>query len=1044
MTDTTASTPATATGTLAELHAAVTSAQAGDPFARVVIIADHPDAARAVSHWLGAQNSQQGKGLVNVTVQTGRRLASELAGPDIQPLPRPLEGPAVRLAAADALRQREHPFEPAGERRYYRSLTEAFRRMSERPDTPNDPDDDNTAAGMNAQAEALYQKYRETVESKGYCIPSELPRRAADAVANGNARRLPSAIYYRPRRLSAGDAALQQALLAKGRCQIIAPFTGDDPAAADAIIPLPNADRLSIIAAPDPDEEVRAVIRQIAAADTPFHRTAIIYRQSNPYDSLLRQRLDCAGIPYAGTERRTLADTPTGRLLLGIVDLAARGSNGAVDRELLIKWMSTTLVRWADRQPAQGKSRPVPAHWVTLAREARANGSPTHWQRRLRAYIEHKFFPSDEESDGQSVTRRQREQQSADALYEFVKRLAERLRPLGNQHSDWQTASENLETAFQAYRWYDTESGGESDDDRQKIADLISGLAGLEQWQTEYDLAVLQEAVREGLQVPVSERGRSVGAGVYLGPPAGIVGAAYDAVYMLGMVEGQFPPRPSISPWLADNPAERRREAALERYDFLAALATASGRAVLCWPAATAERRAAYPSRWLVEAANHCHRAAGPTERLTYETITRNADQKPWLTVIASRAEGLRKLPESNLQPADTADYRLMHLSAEADSAGEGRAQAVANHAAVKDDARMVNALAAGKARYHRNSIAITKWDGRVPANTATIAGIGSQDDPISPSALETWASCPYRYFLSRILRLSAPPEDDEDDTISALDKGSLVHKILERFANEGQSDFEQLRKLAEQEFQTAEERGVTGHHLLWEVTKGEILAGLRQFLDAEAKWFGDNAPVASKPEISFGPPSPRTGQETDLGEVSVAVDGLGEVWFSGKIDRLDALDDGEVRVRDFKTGRPDKYTSGETTQNAVTVANGQALQLPVYTTAARPIYPKVPVKASYSFPLASTPRNDGRPYDDKKDAAEFHTTLQRIVGTARAGIFPATPDGDAERGNCRYCDFKQLCPTRRRQIWERKGRHDPAVAPYNHLGGKAAIKDGN
>ena len=1044
MTDTTASAPIPAPGTLAELHAAVTSAQAGDPFARVVIISDHPDAARAVSHWLGAQDSQQGKGLVNVTVQTGRRLASELAGPDIQPLPRPLEGPAVRLAAADDLRQRQHPFfDRAGERRYYRSLTEAFRRMSERPDTPNDPDTDTPSGSMNAQAEALYQKYRETVESKGYCIPSELPRRAADTVANGNARRLPSVIYYRPRRLSAGDTALQQALLAKERCQIIAPFTGDDPAAADAIIPLPNADRLSIIAAPDPDEEVRAVIRQIAAADIPFHRTAVIYRQSNPYDSLLRQHLDCARIPYAGTERRTLADTPTGRLLLGIVDLAAAGgNNGAVDRELLIKWMSTTLVRWADRQPAQGKSRPVPAHWVTLAREARANGSPKQWQRRLRAYIEHKFLPSDEESDGQSVTRRQREQQSADALYEFVKRLAERLRPLGSQHSDWQTASENLETAFQAYRWYDTESGAESDDDRQKIADLISGLAGLEQWQTEYDLSVLQEAVREGLQASVSERGKSVGAGIYLGPPAGIVGAAYDTVYVLGMVEGQFPPRPAISPWLADNPAERRREAALERYDFLAALAAASGRAVLCWPAATAERRAAYPSRWLVEAANRCHHAAGNAERLTYETITNNADQKPWLTVIASRAAGLRKLPKSNLQPADTDDYRLMHLSAEADRAGEGRAQVVAAHPAVKDDARMVNALAAGKARYHRNSIAITKWDGRVPANTATIAGIGSQNNPISPSALETWASCPYRYFLSRILRLSAPPEDDEDDTISALDKGSLVHKILERFANEGQSDFEQLRKLAEQEFQTAEERGVTGHHLLWEVTKEEILAGLRQFLDAEAKWFGDSAPVESKPEISFGPR--RNNRATDLGEVRVAVDGLGEVWFRGKIDRLDELDSGEVRVRDFKTGKPEPYFDGAKGRKASrTVANGQALQLPVYLAAAKNEYQGGCITASYCFPLADSNVHDVAPYTDNDEEA-FHAALSVIIDAARSGVFPATPDGDAERGNCRYCDFKRLCPTRRRQIWERKGSHDPAAAPYNHLGGKAAIKDGN
>ena len=46
----TSSSPAPAPDTLGALHAAVTRAQAGDPFARVVVIADHRDAARAVSH----------------------------------------------------------------------------------------------------------------------------------------------------------------------------------------------------------------------------------------------------------------------------------------------------------------------------------------------------------------------------------------------------------------------------------------------------------------------------------------------------------------------------------------------------------------------------------------------------------------------------------------------------------------------------------------------------------------------------------------------------------------------------------------------------------------------------------------------------------------------------------------------------------------------------------------------------------------------------------------------------------------------------------
>lgn len=1013
MTDTAAA-PAPAPDTLAALHAAVTRAQAADPFARIVVIADHRDAARAVSHWLGAQDTPQGQGLVNVTVQTGRRLASELAGPDIKPLPPLLESPAVRAAAAGT--EAVKNLQPAGRNRFYRSLTAAFRQMAERPE-PADASPP-TASDMNAMAESLYQDYLKIVQGQGFTIPSELPRIAAKAVRERPAHRLPYVIYYRPRRLSAGDTALQQALAAKERCQIIGAFTGDDAAAADAAIPLPSADRIAIIATPDPDEEVRAVIRQIAAANTPFHRTAIIYRQSSPYDTLLRQELGFAGIPYAGAGHRTLADTPTGRLLLGIVDLAANSANGGVDRERLIEWMSTTLVRWPEGRSARGKSRPVPAGWINLAREARANGTPARWQARLNAHID-QLRNRDLERYGEPTSRLQHIKQSAGDLVAFVTKLAESLRALVNPQSNWQTASENLGKTFEAYRWYDTESDGESDDDRQKIADLFSALAELAHWQGEYDPALLSDAVREGLQTPVAERGRAVGAGVYLGPPAGIAGAAYDTVYVLGMVEGQFPPRPGVSPWLADNPAERQREAALERYDFLASIAAAQ-RAVLSWPAATAERRAAYPSRWLVEAANHCHHAAGNAERLTYETITRNPAQKPWLTVIPSRVAGLRHLSEPAMQPADAADYRLMHLAAHPGQLEQ------------HSDARMRRALDAHAARHRHNLI--TEWDGRVPADTTRIAGIGSRNAPISPSALETWAACPYRYFLNRILRLSAPPEDDEENTISALDKGSLVHKILEQFVkNQGSTEAALLAE-AEKQFAEYDRRGVTGHHLLWEVEKEQIRAGLTAFLKADAEWLGAT-PAKSNAEISFG-------RKTELGEVSIAIDGLGDVWFEGKIDRLDALDDGEVRVRDFKTGRPDKYTSGNTAQNAATVANGQALQLPVYTAAARLIYPNATVKASYSFPLASTPRNDGRPYDDEHDLAEFRTTLQRIVGTARAGVFPATPEADGnERGsNCRYCDFKQLCPTRRRQIWERKGRHDPTVAPYNNLGGKAAI----
>ena len=103
-------------------------------------------------------------------------------------------------------------------------------------------------------------------------------------------------------------------------------------------------------------------------------------------------------------------------------------------------------------------------------------------------------------------------------------------------------------------------------------------------------------------------------------------------------------------------------------------------------------------------------------------------------------------------------------------------------------------------------------------------------------------------------------------------------------------------------------------------------------------------------------------------------------------------------------------------------------------------MYPDVHIRASYCFPLSDNPAREGRPYTDADGLAEFHDTLRNILGTARSGVFPATPE-EGDRGNCRYCDFNRLCPARRRQIWERKGRNDPDVQAFNALGGRAAIE---
>ena len=383
---------------------------------------------------------------------------------------------------------------------------------------------------------------------------------------------------------------------------------------------------------------------------------------------------------------------------------------------------------------------------------------------------------------------------------------------------------------------------------------------------------------------------------------------------------------------------------------------------------------------------------------------------------------GLRRLTELGGAAADPTDYNLMHLVNEP-------SESLPQHSAIKSDQRLERALEAECERFR--STFLSQWDGKVEA-TGLVTSIGSLDRPISPTALETWATCPYQYFLKHLLRISGPPEL-EDDEMSALERGSLVHKILERLVTEHKSSQTELKAVAEEEFAEAEARGGTGYPLLWESAKQMILQALINFQAREKAWLGQT-PSESRAELRFGPTS-------DIGEVNIETPGLGEVSFQGKIDRLDVIGN-EVRVRDFKTGKPDNYRPE--LKDARTVANGQAMQLPIYSEAARKLFPEGEIVATYGFPLADANTHEVARYtEDDEQVQAFHLTVARIIGTARKGIFPATPssDGDGQgRSNCNYCDFRRLCPTRRRQIWERKGRLDSNLKPFSELRSRAAI----
>ena len=335
-------------------------------------------------------------------------------------------------------------------------------------------------------------------------------------------------------------------MLERSRCDVILGLTGDDEAdepvhdllqrltnldtpAFTNVSPLQrlaDGDGLSIVAAPDPDEEIRTVVRSIVADDLSFHRTAIVYRQDNPYDSLLRQALDHAGVPYSGREYQSLANIPSGLLLLGLVDMATGlGSDGTIDRERFIEWITSTPIRNTALSEEDGaSSQLVPAsQWARLARQARAGGQPGLWESRLQAHISQEEAHS-EELFGEITNRVLGERHRATELGQFVSALSRSLGDLADTGGTWQSASAHLKHMLISYRWAVRD---ESPEDRLRIDEFLDSLEALDEWDTPFGAQELRQVAQEGLQSPVSDRGSSVGSGVYLGPPAGIAGADY-------------------------------------------------------------------------------------------------------------------------------------------------------------------------------------------------------------------------------------------------------------------------------------------------------------------------------------------------------------------------------------------------------------------------------------------------------------------------------------------------------------------------------------
>ncbi len=252
----------------------------------------------------------------------------------------------------------------------------------------------------------------------------------------------------------------------------------------------------------------------------------------------------------------------------------------------------------------------------------------------------------------------------------------------------------------------------------------------------------------------------------------------------------------------------------------------------------------------------------------------------------------------------------------------------------------------------------------------------------VTPSGLESYLQCAFQFFGSRTLRLkSAPKRPEQRLNENYLLQGNIVHDVLAA----AYAEPDRVEQVFDEAFERvrAAQRIPNGYHT--ERLRNAMREDLVQFM-ADAEW--PRAQFQSRTEEKF----------VFSLDPSLAI--------SGRIDRIDAGEDGKAYVIDYK------YSAAQRTKGRLKDEN--LLQAPLYYLAAKEAFGVEPdgvfyvglkkgveyVGWSHSGFLGSNPIPED--WLEKARARTLQAALE--IRGGRVEVAPSNP------GNCRFCDCRDVC----------------------------------
>jgi ATP-dependent helicase/nuclease subunit B len=296
-----------------------------------------------------------------------------------------------------------------------------------------------------------------------------------------------------------------------------------------------------------------------------------------------------------------------------------------------------------------------------------------------------------------------------------------------------------------------------------------------------------------------------------------------------------------------------------------------------------------------------------------------------------------------------------------------------------------------------------------------------------SPTALEDYVMCPFRFLLKNVLRLE--PLEEPKEGIEMTRRGQAFHRALARLHRKLKD--EGVHQPADSVPQRmAEEIGLAvledvqrapspASKELWRLEGQRLIKLALRYGDQWQKfvkpWNEQQiAPAPSYFEVDYGLPG--VGGQMPYGPLVIRDEEI-EVRISGRIDRVDVAEiEGETVfwIIDYKTGRSANYTG-------VHLAEFRRLQLTLYALAAQQVLladrNARPLGLAYwlvteSGPKVALPlRSPLLWLEQTRHWREVREQLQKWVLTLarniRGGMFPLEP---REEHCTQTCDFGQIC----------------------------------